>query len=94
MYAKDMAPWLAYSFAITNPISNSLFLIKATDDLFDTIHLESNVPEQLKDLIDAPTKKQLVAKYIKMGLGSIVCVIPFGVAVCLFPLPNCDTRSC
>lgn len=93
-YAKQMAPWLAYSFAITNPISNVLFLAKAMDDLFDRIQFELQVPDEIKDLIHLPTTRQLVFKYIKMGAGSIVCVIPFGVAVYLFPLPNCNDSIC
>lgn len=93
-YAKDMAPWMAYSFAITNPLSNVLFLAKATDDLFDTLKLESSTPDAIKELINSPTKLQLAAKYIKLGVGSIVCVIPFGISVYLFPLPHCDKAVC
>ncbi|STX49515.1 Uncharacterised protein [Legionella hackeliae] len=49
-YAKQKAPWQAYSFAIANPISNALFLIKATDDLIDTIQAEANVPKEIAGL--------------------------------------------
>lgn len=93
-YAKNMAAWQAYSFVITNPLSNVLFLIKATDDLFDTLKLESGTPAAIKDLINAPTSCELVGKYIKLGVGSIVCVIPFGIAVAMFPLPGCDQEAC
>ena len=95
-YAKsnNLAPWLSYSFAITNPISNVLFLIKATDDLFDIIQSELRPPKEIKDLITVPTKKELATKYLKMILGSVICAIPFGVSVYLFPLPGCDQTAC
>lgn len=93
-YAKNMAPWLVYSFAITNPLSNVLFLIKATDGLFDTIQLETNIPPSLGDLIDEKASTGLVQKYTKMSMGSLICVIPFGISVYLFPLPGCVETWC
>ncbi|MBA2655837.1 MAG: hypothetical protein H0U70_02495 [Tatlockia sp.] len=93
-YAKGMAPWIKYSFAITNPLSNVLFLIKTTDDLFDTIQRELQIPDELNNLIEAPTNQELAIKYLKLGLGSVVCVIPFGIVAYLFPLPNCAETWC
>ena len=93
-YGKKEAPWKAYSFAITNPISNVLFLVKATDDLIDTVRLESRPPEELKDLIEIPSTRSLIVKYTKMGVGSVICVLPFGIAVYLFPIPGCVDTWC
>ncbi|OCH97988.1 hypothetical protein A8135_01840 [Legionella jamestowniensis] len=93
-YGKNFAPWMAYSFAASNPASNTLFLINATDNLIDTIQAESNIPPEIKELINSPSKGSLIAKYLKMGLGSLVCVVPFSIAVYLFPLPNCDAAWC
>lgn len=93
-YSKDKSPWLAYSITLTNPVSNVLFLAKATDDLFDYIAMELTTPLELKDILELPTTRELTIKYIKMLLGSIICAIPFGIAVDLFPLPNCESKSC
>ncbi|STX49514.1 Uncharacterised protein [Legionella hackeliae] len=51
-------------------------------------------PKKLQALLDSPTKRSLIAKYLKMGLGSLVCVVPFSIAVYLFPIPGCDTDWC
>lgn len=93
-YAENMPLWLSYSFQITNPLSNILFLMKATDNLFDTIQLELQSPTALDTILIKPETRNLVLKYIKMGIGSTVCVIPFGLAVYLFPLPNCSESWC
>ncbi|KTD43662.1 Uncharacterised protein [Legionella quateirensis] len=92
--SKNLAPWLAYSFAISNPLSNVLFLMNATDGLFDYVQAELQPPKEIKDLIELPTTKQLASKYTKMVLGSVVCAIPFGIAVYLFPLPDCTQAPC
>jgi hypothetical protein len=93
-YSKNKAAWLAYSLTLTNPISNVLFLAKATDDLFDAVAMETKAPRALVDFIELPTKKNVVTKYAKMISGSIFCAIPFGVATYLFPLPNCNSPTC
>ena len=93
-YAKGKQPWLVYSFAITNPLSNVLFLMKASDDLFDTIQRELQVPVELNQLIEIPTKKELVVKYLKISVGSVLCIAPFAAVAYLFPLPKCTETWC
>lgn len=87
-YAKNKSPWLAYSLVITNPLSNVLFLGKATDDMFDAIKLESTAPREIRDLLDLQSKKQTALRYSKMTFGSAFCAIPFGLATYMFPLPG------
>lgn len=93
-YSKGKPSWLSYSLQITNPLSNTLFLSKATDDLFNTIAMETKVPQEISDIIRLTPKKDLLLKYGKMLLGSVVCAIPFGVVTYLFPLPHCDSKAC
>lgn len=93
-YAKDKNPLLKYSITISNPLSSVLFLAKATDDLFDTIGTELKKPEPLVDILVLPAKSELVAKYSKMLAGSVICAVPFAIAVYLFPLPNCNEAPC
>lgn len=93
-FAKNKALWLRYCFAITNPISNVLFLMKATDDMLSTITLEVSIPPSLLGTLQRTSNNDLCIKYTKLLLGSIVCSVPFAVTTYLFPLPNCDDDAC
>ncbi|MDF2940521.1 MAG: rane protein of unknown function [Gammaproteobacteria bacterium] len=93
-YGQDKAPWVSYSLAITNPISNTMFLLKATDDFFEVLASESSVPMALNDIISTPSHQELARKYLIIMMGSAICAIPFGITTYLFPLPDCDTKAC
>ena len=94
-FAKGKTPWIAWSFKLTNPLSNMLFLINAAEDLSDNIITELNPPSALRDIIKPLAGKALVIKYIQMGIGSVIfCSVPFGAATYLFPLPSCEAAAC
>lgn len=93
-YGKDKTPFVKYSIVVTNPISNVLFLIKATDDMLTDILFELYAPEELKNILNRQSKKMLAYKYTKLSLGSIACALPFAAATYLFPLPGCNTTAC
>ncbi|MBS0350387.1 MAG: hypothetical protein JSR33_04215 [Proteobacteria bacterium] len=93
-YAQNKSNFLKYSLTVTNPVSNILFLSKATDDFFDFVVIETSVPEELERFIILPKKRELILKYLKILLGSLICSIPFGISTYLFPLPNCESTEC
>src|SRR3990167_3012582 len=93
-YAQDTTPWIKYSLIITNPLSNVLFLLKATDDFFNTLAIEFTIPHPLKAILTRTHKTELRRKYLKILVGSAICAIPFGVTTYLFPLPHCETTAC
>lgn len=93
-FTKKMPPALAWSFKLTNPLSNVLFLINAANELADTVVREVRSPVQLNEILNRPNKKSLAIKYFKMGSGALVCAVPFGAATYLFPLSGCESSLC
>ncbi len=93
-YGQNQAPWFRYSLTIANPLSNVLFLMKATDDMLNIISMEMMVPPELSTVLKPMDKTSLAVKQIKLILGSLVCSVPFAITTYLFPFPNCVSPTC
>lgn len=93
-YGEGKPLWLSLSLQITNPLSNVLFLVNATDNLLNSVAIEVKCPEQLADMLKLPTTCELISKYTKMLAGTMVCSVPFVIVTYMFPLPFCKEGAC
>lgn len=94
-WGKGRSLFLAKSVAFSNPASNTLFLANATYALVQSVGVEvKSPPEALKDIVKMPSKSVLRVKHLKMLIGSLICAVPFGINVYLYPFPGCDSKGC
>ncbi len=93
-FSKNMATWLKYSFVVSNPASNIFFLLKALSDFFNSLLTETTLPPALASILNKPSNRTLIIKYLTIFTGSGICGIPFGIMTKLFPPPGCTSQLC